>query len=171
LGGGQFPPPSPLPQVFMRMKNIENEYCEEKGRTFCAQYRVRKFYRCWMYLNKDLRMRQDCYAVHRVFRFHSVNLSNPVIEARFETQSQNLHLTACHQTPVDFSASFAIRIPLDIEQISNISIIFHYKKMRCSGHVTHVGESRGAYRVLMGKLRERNHLEDVGVDGRIILTL
>jgi hypothetical protein len=30
-------------------------------------------------------------------------------------------------------------------------------------------ESRGAYRVLVGKPEGRNHLEDTGVDGRIIL--
>jgi len=30
------------------------------------------------------------------------------------------------------------------------------------------GESRRVYRVLVG-MRERNHLEDLGVDGRIIL--
>ena len=28
---------------------------------------------------------------------------------------------------------------------------------------------RGAYRGLVGRLRERDHLEDLGVDGRIIL--
>jgi len=32
-----------------------------------------------------------------------------------------------------------------------------------------MGERRGLYRVLMGKLRERDHLGDPGVDGRIIL--
>jgi hypothetical protein len=30
-------------------------------------------------------------------------------------------------------------------------------------------ERRGVYRVLAGNLRERDHLEDQGVDGRIIL--
>jgi hypothetical protein len=30
------------------------------------------------------------------------------------------------------------------------------------------GARRGAYRVLVGKPEERNHLEDLGVDGRII---
>jgi hypothetical protein len=30
-------------------------------------------------------------------------------------------------------------------------------------------ESRGVYRVLSGNLRKRGHLEDLGVDGRIIL--
>jgi len=31
------------------------------------------------------------------------------------------------------------------------------------------GERRGVYRVLVGNLRERDHLGDPGVDGRIIL--
>jgi hypothetical protein len=30
-------------------------------------------------------------------------------------------------------------------------------------------EKRGVYIVLVGKLRERDHLEDPGLDGRIIL--
>jgi len=32
-----------------------------------------------------------------------------------------------------------------------------------------LGDRRGAYRVLVGNLSERDHLEDIGVDGRIIL--
>jgi hypothetical protein len=32
-----------------------------------------------------------------------------------------------------------------------------------------MGERRGVYRVLVEKLRERGHLEDPGVDRRIIL--
>jgi hypothetical protein len=31
------------------------------------------------------------------------------------------------------------------------------------------GSRRGLYRVLVGKLRERDHLEDPDIDGRIIL--
>jgi hypothetical protein len=31
------------------------------------------------------------------------------------------------------------------------------------------GERRGVYRVLVGKPRERDHLGDLGLDGRIIL--
>ena len=32
-----------------------------------------------------------------------------------------------------------------------------------------MGERRGVYWVLMGNLRERDNLEDPGIDGRIIL--
>ena len=32
-----------------------------------------------------------------------------------------------------------------------------------------MGERRGVFRVLVGNLRERDHFEDPGVDGRIIL--
>jgi hypothetical protein len=32
-----------------------------------------------------------------------------------------------------------------------------------------VGDRRGAYKVLVVRLREREHLEDLGLDGRIIL--
>jgi hypothetical protein len=32
-----------------------------------------------------------------------------------------------------------------------------------------MGDRKGAYRFWWGDLRERDHLEDLGVDGRIIL--
>jgi len=41
--------------------------------------------------------------------------------------------------------------------------------MRWVGHVAHMGESRGAYRFWWGNLREIDHLEDQGIEGRIIL--
>jgi len=37
------------------------------------------------------------------------------------------------------------------------------------GHAARVVERRGPHRVLVGKLRERDHLEDPGIDGRTIL--
>ena len=37
------------------------------------------------------------------------------------------------------------------------------------GHVAGIGERRGAYKVWWGNLWEIDHLEDLGVDGRIIL--
>jgi hypothetical protein len=36
-------------------------------------------------------------------------------------------------------------------------------------HVVRMGCGRGAYRVMVGDPRKRDHLEDLGVDRRIIL--
>jgi len=36
-------------------------------------------------------------------------------------------------------------------------------------NVVRIGERRGAYRVLMGNPKQRGHLEDLRVDGNIIL--
>jgi hypothetical protein len=41
--------------------------------------------------------------------------------------------------------------------------------MRWAERVTHMGERRGVHSVLWGILRERDHLEDPGVNGKIIL--
>jgi len=41
--------------------------------------------------------------------------------------------------------------------------------MRWTGHVARVEESRDEYRVLVGNLRERDHLKDPSIAGRIIL--
>ena len=41
--------------------------------------------------------------------------------------------------------------------------------MTWEGHAAGMGEKRGANRVLVGNLRQIEHLEDSGVDGRIIL--
>jgi hypothetical protein len=41
--------------------------------------------------------------------------------------------------------------------------------LRWAGHVARMGESRGAYRVLVGSFKEGDHLENGGIDGRIIL--
>ena len=40
--------------------------------------------------------------------------------------------------------------------------------MRWVGHVARMGERRGVYRVLVGKPEGKGHLEDPGIDGRII---
>jgi len=37
------------------------------------------------------------------------------------------------------------------------------------GHVAHMGERRGLYKVLLERTDGRNHLEDLVIDGRIIL--
>jgi hypothetical protein len=52
---------------------------------------------------------------------------------------------------------------------TNTIRIFKPIRMIWVGHVARMGESRGADSVLVRKSEERNHLEDLGVDERIIL--
>jgi hypothetical protein len=49
----------------------------------------------------------------------------------------------------------------------NIVRVIKYRRMRWAGHVARMGERRGVYSVLVGR-SEGDHLEDLGVDGRII---
>ena len=51
----------------------------------------------------------------------------------------------------------------------NIIRMIKSRRMRWTRHVAQMGDMSGAYRVLEGDLRDRNHLEDLGIDGRIIL--
>jgi hypothetical protein len=50
--------------------------------------------------------------------------------------------------------------------------VIRLRRMRRAGHVARLGERRDVYRGLVRKkLREREHLEDPGVDWRIILKI
>jgi hypothetical protein len=52
----------------------------------------------------------------------------------------------------------------------NIIRVIKSRRLRWAGHVARMGERRGAYRASVGKPEGRRpHLEDPGVDGRIIL--
>ena len=51
----------------------------------------------------------------------------------------------------------------------NIVQVIKLRRMRWAGHVARVGRGEAYAYFLWGNLREINHLEDVGVDGRIIL--
>jgi hypothetical protein len=50
----------------------------------------------------------------------------------------------------------------------NIIWVIKSIRMKWAWYVAYIGETRGAYRVLAGNLKERDHLEDPGVDRRII---
>ena len=57
----------------------------------------------------------------------------------------------------------------DLYSLPNIVWLIKSRIMRWSGHVARTGDSRGVYRILVGNLRERDQLGDLGLDGRIIL--
>ena len=57
----------------------------------------------------------------------------------------------------------------DLYASSNIVQGIKSRRMKWAGHVGRMGERRGVYRVLVGKPGEKNHLEDLDVDGTIIL--
>jgi hypothetical protein len=42
-------------------------------------------------------------------------------------------------------------------------------RMRWAGHVARMGEVRGTYNILVGRLKGGDHWEDLGVDGRLTL--
>ena len=56
----------------------------------------------------------------------------------------------------------------DLYSPPNIVRVIKSRRMRWARHVAHMGEERGAYRVLVGNRRERDHWGDLGVDGRIL---
>jgi len=68
-----------------------------------------------------------------------------------------------------------LKVELDNEGVSVSKDCFIFLPYLCyirwAGYVACVGESRGAYRVLVGKPGERDHLEDPGIHERIILKL
>jgi hypothetical protein len=47
--------------------------------------------------------------------------------------------------------------------------VIKWRRMRWAGHVERMGEERGVCRVLVGEPEGRNHWEDLGLDGWIIL--
>jgi len=56
----------------------------------------------------------------------------------------------------------------DLYSLPNIIWVIK-SRTRWVGHVARMGKRRGACRIWWGNLRERNHLEDIGMYGRIIL--
>jgi hypothetical protein len=58
----------------------------------------------------------------------------------------------------------------DLHSLPNIICVIK-SRTRWVEHVARMGEKRGACRIWWGNLRERDHLEDIGMYGRIILKL
>ena len=51
----------------------------------------------------------------------------------------------------------------------NIALVIKSRIMRYRGQVACMGDRRGVYRVLVGRGEGKSHLEDISVDGKIIL--
>jgi hypothetical protein len=58
---------------------------------------------------------------------------------------------------------------IDLYSSLNTVRLIKSRRMRWAGYVARMRERRGIYRVLVGYLRERDHLGDPGLEGRIIL--
>jgi len=54
----------------------------------------------------------------------------------------------------------------DLYYLINIIRLIKWKRIKCPRHVPRTGERRGFW---LGNLRERDHLEYTGLDGRVIL--
>jgi hypothetical protein len=75
------------------------------------------------------------------------------------TGIRNLYLETSHNEELN-----------DLYSSPNIIRVIKSRIMRWAGHVARMGEGTGAYRILVGRdLREGDLLEDLCVDGRIIL--
>jgi hypothetical protein len=57
----------------------------------------------------------------------------------------------------------------DLYYSPNIFRVIKSRRMGWAWHVALMGNRRGVFRVLVGNLRERSHLGDPGVDGRMIV--
>jgi hypothetical protein len=57
----------------------------------------------------------------------------------------------------------------DLYSPTNIICAIKSRKMRWTDHVSSMGERRGAHGILVEKPEGKNHLEDLDVDGKIIL--
>ena len=53
--------------------------------------------------------------------------------------------------------------------LPNVIRIIISRRMGYVWRVAYMGEQRNAHRLLVGNLRERDHLENLGIDGRIML--
>jgi len=57
----------------------------------------------------------------------------------------------------------------DLYSSPTIFRVIKLGRMTWARHGAHIGESRDVHRVLVGNLREKDHLEDPDIDGKIIL--
>jgi len=56
----------------------------------------------------------------------------------------------------------------DLYSSPNTVRLIKWRRMRWTGHVAHMGEERGVYRVLVGKPEGKNHWGNLGAEGWIL---
>jgi hypothetical protein len=56
----------------------------------------------------------------------------------------------------------------DLPSSQNSIRLIKKRRTKWMGHGAGMGDRRGAYRILVGRLGERKHFEDPGVNGRVI---
>ena len=54
----------------------------------------------------------------------------------------------------------------DLYSSPSIVRVIKWGRMRWVGHLACTGERKGAYRILVGKTKGKNHMGDPGIDGR-----
>jgi hypothetical protein len=59
--------------------------------------------------------------------------------------------------------------PDNLNASSNVTGVINSRRMRWVRHVAHMGLMKNAYNVWAENLKGRDHSEDLGVDGSIIL--
>jgi hypothetical protein len=57
----------------------------------------------------------------------------------------------------------------NLHDLLNIIRVIELRRMRWVGRIARTEEIRDAYNILIGKPEGKNHLEDPGIDGKIIL--
>jgi hypothetical protein len=96
-------------------------------------------------------------------QFSSVQRENSVNRFKCKSGRENIFIPTIENESLHQDSNEELK---DMYAEPNIVPVIKSRRLRWAGQLTRMGESRGVYR---RKLRERDHLEDSSVDGRIIL--
>ena len=83
--------------------------------------------------------------------------------------NESVELSFSYRVRVDSNCFIFWRFRVQILGFTPCFRVIKSRSMRLTGHVAGVGERRAACRILVGKLKETDHTEDIDVDGTIIL--
>ena len=80
------------------------------------------------------------------------------------SRNKNKKLTAKKHGVESFKKSHKV-----VHLILRLHVLATSRRMRWVGNIARMGGTRGVYRVSVGEFEGKNHLENPGVDGRVIL--